>query len=132
MDYRRLGEACCLQPQRKRIEVGDFEHRPVGKADKSWRVPHGFGNLDVGAARPPFAELAGHVLYAQSTHPVLPSSAAAALAVIEALTVALMVSNKDNVAKAARLTEVISAYLYRADDGKSVKGITSTSKTKNK
>ena len=80
----------------------------------------------------PFAELAGHVLYAQSTHPVLPSSAAAALAVIEALTVALMVSNKDNVAKAARLTEVISAYLYRADDGKSVKGITSTSKTKNK
>jgi len=31
--------------------------------------------------------------------------------VIEALVTALMVSNADNVAKAARLTEAISAYL---------------------
>ncbi|MFL6657303.1 MAG: MurR/RpiR family transcriptional regulator [Massilia sp.] len=61
------------------------------------------------------AELANHVLYAQSTHPVLPSSATAAIAVIEALVVSLMVSNKDNVAKAARLTDAISAWLYGAD-----------------
>lgn len=61
------------------------------------------------------AEVANHVLYAQSTHPVLPSSATAAIAVIEALVVSLMVSNKGNVAKAARLTDAISAWLYGAD-----------------
>ncbi len=60
----------------------------------------------------PLAELGQHVLYAQSAHPVLPSSASAAIALIEALVVSLMVSNKDNVAKAARLTEAIAAYLY--------------------
>jgi hypothetical protein len=43
---------------------------------------------------------------------VLPSSSSAALAVIEALAVALMTSNKANVAKAARHTEAIAAYLY--------------------
>jgi DNA-binding MurR/RpiR family transcriptional regulator len=59
----------------------------------------------------PLAELSHHVLYAHSTHPVLPSSASAALAVIESLVVSLMVSNKANVAKAARLTDAISAYL---------------------
>ncbi|MDQ1833972.1 MurR/RpiR family transcriptional regulator [Massilia scottii] len=57
------------------------------------------------------AELASHVLYAQATHPILPSSSSAALAVIEALVASLMVSNKDNVAKAARLTDAISAWL---------------------
>jgi len=65
----------------------------------------------------PLAELADHALYAQSTHPVLPSSASAALAMIEALAVALMVSNKDNVEKAARLSEVIAAYLYGGEHG---------------
>jgi DNA-binding MurR/RpiR family transcriptional regulator len=60
----------------------------------------------------PLAELGRHVLYAQSTHPILPSSSSAAIAVIEALVVSLMVSNKANVAKAARLTDAISAYLY--------------------
>lgn len=60
------------------------------------------------------AKVATHVLYAQSTHPVLPSSASAAIAVIEALVVSLMVSNKGNVAKAARLTDAISAWLYGA------------------
>lgn len=63
----------------------------------------------------PLAELGHHVLYAPSEHPVLPSSSSAALAVIEALVVALMVSNKANVAKAARLTDAIAAYLYGAD-----------------
>ncbi|MGK5008028.1 MurR/RpiR family transcriptional regulator [Janthinobacterium sp. MDB2-8] len=65
----------------------------------------------------PLAELADHALYAQSTHPVLPSSASTALAMIEALAVALMVSNKKNVEKAARLSEVISAYLYGGEHG---------------
>jgi DNA-binding MurR/RpiR family transcriptional regulator len=60
----------------------------------------------------PLAELGHHVLYAHSAHPVLPSSSSAALAVIEALAVALMTSNKANVAKAARHTEAIAAYLY--------------------
>lgn len=58
------------------------------------------------------AKVAHHTLYAQSSHPVLPSSSTAAMAVIEALAVSLMVSNKDNVAKAARLTDAISAWLY--------------------
>lgn len=60
----------------------------------------------------PLAELGHHVLYAHSTHPVLPSSSTAVLAVIEALVVSLMTSNKANVAKAARHTEAIAAYLY--------------------
>lgn len=60
----------------------------------------------------PLAELGHHVLYAHSAHPVLPSSSSAALAVIEALAVSLMTSNKANVAKAARLTEAIAGYLY--------------------
>jgi DNA-binding MurR/RpiR family transcriptional regulator len=60
----------------------------------------------------PLAELGHHVLYAHSTHPVLPSSSSAALAVIEALAVALMTSNQANVAKAARHTEAIAAYLH--------------------
>jgi DNA-binding MurR/RpiR family transcriptional regulator len=60
----------------------------------------------------PLAELGHHVLYAHSAHPVLPSSGSSTLAVIEALAVSLMTSNKANVAKAARHTEAISAYLY--------------------
>ncbi|MEG1116493.1 MAG: RpiR family transcriptional regulator, partial [Janthinobacterium sp.] len=48
---------------------------------------------------------------------VLPSSASTALAMIEALAVALMVSNKKNVEKAARLSEVIAAYLYGGEHG---------------
>jgi DNA-binding MurR/RpiR family transcriptional regulator len=60
----------------------------------------------------PLAELGHHVLYAPSAHPVLPSSSSAALAIIEALAVSLMTSNKANVAKAARHTAAIAAYLY--------------------
>jgi DNA-binding MurR/RpiR family transcriptional regulator len=60
----------------------------------------------------PLAELGHHVLYAPSAHPVLPSSSSAALAIIEALAVSLMTSNRANVAKAARHTEAIAAYLY--------------------
>ncbi|AKU23854.1 MurR/RpiR family transcriptional regulator [Massilia sp. MB5] len=60
----------------------------------------------------PLAALADHLLCAQSVHPVLPSSSSTALAVIEALAAALMVSNRGNVEKAAQLTEVIATYLY--------------------
>ena len=70
----------------------------------------------------PLVEMSQHVLYANSTHPVLPSSSTAAVAIIEALAVSLMVSNKDNVEKAARLTEAISAYLYGPTAGKNGKG----------
>jgi DNA-binding MurR/RpiR family transcriptional regulator len=59
----------------------------------------------------PLAKLADHALYVHSAHPVLPSSSSAALALIEALVVALMASDKTNVAKAARMTEALSAYL---------------------
>lgn len=61
------------------------------------------------------AKIATYVLYAHSSHPVLPSSATAAIALIEALVVTLMVSNKDNVAKASRLTDAIAAWLAGAD-----------------
>lgn len=59
----------------------------------------------------PMVPLSDHVLYASSAHGVLPSSAVAAVAVIEALVTALMVSNKANVRKAARLGEVIGGYM---------------------
>ena len=59
----------------------------------------------------PLAELGHHVLYAHSAHPVLPSSGSSTMALIEALAVSLMSSNKANVAKAARHTEAIAAYL---------------------
>ncbi|MGV7209422.1 MurR/RpiR family transcriptional regulator [Oxalobacteraceae bacterium A2-2] len=76
----------------------------------------------------PLAELADHALYAPATHPVLASSASAALAVIEALAAALMVSRRANVEKAARLTEVISGYLYgdAADSGPARKHMSKT------
>jgi DNA-binding MurR/RpiR family transcriptional regulator len=69
----------------------------------------------------PLVEVSQHVLYAGSSHAVLPSSATAAVAVIEALAASLMVSNKANVDKAARLTEAISAYLYGAAAGKNTR-----------
>lgn len=63
------------------------------------------------SAASPLVPLAGETLIAQATHPVLSSSNVAALLVIEALVAALMVSNADNLAKATRLTDAISAYL---------------------
>jgi len=68
----------------------------------------------------PLAKVGDHVLLAQSMHPVLPSSQTAALAVIEALVASIMVSNKKNVEKAARLTEAIAAYLQDPDTAASV------------
>ena len=66
----------------------------------------------------PLVELSQYVLYAKSSHSVLPCSLTAALAVIEALTVSLMVSNKANVEKAAKLTEAMAAYLHGEAPGK--------------
>lgn len=60
----------------------------------------------------PVAALADHALLAQSTHPILPSSATAAVTLIETLVSSLMISNRKNVAKAARLTDAISSWLY--------------------
>ncbi|WP_332851809.1 MurR/RpiR family transcriptional regulator [Duganella sp. S19_KUP01_CR8] len=80
----------------------------------------------------PLVEVSEHVLYANSGHAVLPSSSTAAVAVIEALAVSLMVSNKDNVEKAARLTEAISAYLYGPASSKNTRnaGRAGTTKVK--
>lgn len=63
----------------------------------------------------PLAAVAGTVLLAPSAHPVLSSSFAAALVVIEALLTRLMVSSRANVVQAAKLTEAISAYLLRPE-----------------
>jgi DNA-binding MurR/RpiR family transcriptional regulator len=63
----------------------------------------------------PLAALGDFVLLAPCTHPILPSSNSAAMAVIEALVSSLMTSNKKNVEKAIKLTEALSAYLLDAD-----------------
>ena len=78
----------------------------------------------------PLAELGDFALYALSSHPILPSSCSAAVALIEALVVSLMVSNKDNVDKAARLTDAISAYLVGNDSTSSSSGKARKSKKK--
>jgi DNA-binding MurR/RpiR family transcriptional regulator len=59
----------------------------------------------------PLAPMADELLIAESAHAVLSSSNVAAVLVIEALVTGFMVSNGENVGKAARLTEAISAYL---------------------
>lgn len=66
----------------------------------------------------PLAQLADCLLLAPATHPVLSSSLSAGLVVIETLVSRLMVSNKNNVEQAAKLTEAISAYLYRGENGR--------------
>jgi DNA-binding MurR/RpiR family transcriptional regulator len=61
----------------------------------------------------PFAKLAHHTLIAPATHPVLSSSSSAALALIEALVCAVMLSNRKNVEQAEKLTEAISTFLHQ-------------------
>jgi DNA-binding MurR/RpiR family transcriptional regulator len=63
----------------------------------------------------PLSRVADEVLLAPSAHPVLSSSLAAAVVVIEALLTSLMLSSRGNVVQAAKLTEAISAYLVRSD-----------------
>jgi DNA-binding MurR/RpiR family transcriptional regulator len=63
----------------------------------------------------PLARFAEVVLLAPSQHPVLSSSLSAAVVVIEALLTRLMTSSHRNVEQAAKLTDAISAYLFRGD-----------------
>lgn len=60
----------------------------------------------------PLAAQADDVLLAPAAHPVLSSSTAAALYVIEAVVSAVMLGTQGNVEKAGRLTEAISHYLH--------------------
>lgn len=60
----------------------------------------------------PLTGPAHDVLVAASTHPVLSSSATAAVLVIESLVAALMVARRSNVRQAQKLTDAISGYLY--------------------
>ncbi len=57
------------------------------------------------------------VLVAPASHPVLSSSFAAALLVIEALVTSLMVNGDNQVKQAEKLTDAISAYLYDEKPG---------------
>ncbi len=59
----------------------------------------------------PLAPLADELLLARSTHPVATSSNVAALMLIETLVAAVMISSPENVEKARKLTDAISAYL---------------------
>ncbi len=63
----------------------------------------------------PLARYCDEVLLAPSAHPVLSSSAVAAVAVVEAVSAALMLSDRENIDRAARLTEAISSYLHQTD-----------------
>ncbi|MDH4582400.1 MurR/RpiR family transcriptional regulator [Pseudomonas sp. BN415] len=60
----------------------------------------------------PLVQLAEHVLFAPAEHPVLISSNAAVLAVIESLVAAVMTRNKEAVKLAAELTESVMSYLH--------------------
>lgn len=60
----------------------------------------------------PLAAQADEVLLAPAAHPVLTSSTAATLYVIEAVVSAVMLGTQGNVDKAGRLTEAISHYLH--------------------
>lgn len=60
----------------------------------------------------PLVSGAHATLLASASHPVMSSSNAAAMLVIEALVTSLMLSGRDHVRQAGKLTEAISAYLY--------------------
>jgi DNA-binding MurR/RpiR family transcriptional regulator len=63
----------------------------------------------------PLARHAHELLVAPSDHPILSSSAVAAVAIIEAINASVMVSDRENIARAARLTEAISSYLLQPE-----------------
>ncbi len=78
---------------------------------------HGAGVVAItDSAASPLAQLSDQVILAPCHHGVLPSSASAAIAVIEALVSCLMTSNKHNVEKALQLTQALSAYLHHNDN----------------
>lgn len=60
----------------------------------------------------PLAQRADLLLLAESAHPVLSSSLCAAVLMVESLVTAMMLSNRDNVARAESLTDAISSYLH--------------------
>jgi DNA-binding MurR/RpiR family transcriptional regulator len=60
----------------------------------------------------PLVSGAHSTLLASASHPVMSSSNAAAMLVIEALVTSLMLSGNDHVRQAEKLTEAISGYLY--------------------
>ena len=59
----------------------------------------------------PLTAVADEVLLATANHPVITSSAVSAVLLIEALVTSLMVSRKQHVQQAGKLTEAIAAYL---------------------
>jgi DNA-binding MurR/RpiR family transcriptional regulator len=59
----------------------------------------------------PLAALGHEVLLATANHPVISSSAVSATLLIEALVTSLMVSRKQHVTQAGKLTEAIASYL---------------------
>jgi DNA-binding MurR/RpiR family transcriptional regulator len=59
----------------------------------------------------PLAALGHEVLLATASHPVISSSSVSAMLLIEALVTSLMVSRKQHVTQAGKLTEAIAAYL---------------------
>jgi DNA-binding MurR/RpiR family transcriptional regulator len=59
----------------------------------------------------PLASLADELLLAPASHPVISSSSASAVVMIEALVTSLMVSRKQHVQQAGKLTEAIADYL---------------------
>ena len=65
----------------------------------------------------PLTPWAHKVLIAPASHPVLSSSYSAALLVIEALVTSLMISGNDQIQQAEKLTDAISAYLYKDKQG---------------
>jgi DNA-binding MurR/RpiR family transcriptional regulator len=73
------------------------------------RGAHVIGITDSPAS--PLAKLADSLLLAEASHPVLSSSASAAMLVIEAVVAALMTSDPDNVAHAEALAEAVSGFV---------------------
>ncbi|MBY0610805.1 MAG: MurR/RpiR family transcriptional regulator [Beijerinckiaceae bacterium] len=63
----------------------------------------------------PLARLCDDLLIAPSAHPVISSSCAPALVLIEALVTAFMASNAENVTHATKLTDAIANYIYRPE-----------------
>ncbi len=63
----------------------------------------------------PLAHIAARTIFAPAAHPVLSSSLTAATLAIEALVSSFMVSRRDHVGQAAKLTEAISTYLVRPE-----------------
>jgi DNA-binding MurR/RpiR family transcriptional regulator len=63
----------------------------------------------------PLTDVADLALAAFAAHPVVSASNVAAVVVVEAIVTAMMVSDRENVAAAARLTDAISSYILRGE-----------------